>query len=103
MELPALRDQPLRVVRPDAAGVDDLPCPHLVLAALLQIPYAGADHALALTQEADDAGAVRGVRPVGGGGAHHRGHIAGVVHLCVVVLNAPTSAAFFNAGATRSA
>lgn len=86
VELAALTYQRLGVIRPDAGGVDHLFGPDLVLTARLDVLHPDADDPLALPEEADHPGPVRHVRPVPGGGPHQRRHIAGVVHLGVVVL-----------------
>ncbi len=98
VELAALRDQALGVVRPHAGGVDHLAGADLEFAALFQVVHSGADDPLALAQEAHHACAVGHVRAVGGGGAHDRRDVARVVHLGVVVLEGAHQGVLLEAG-----
>ena len=87
VELAALADHRLGVVRPHPGGVDDLLGADLVLPAALHVLHPGADDPLALAQEAGHPRAVGDLRAVRRRGAHQGGHVAGVVHLGVVVLH----------------
>ena len=87
LELPALPHHRLRLVGPDAGGVDHLGGLDLDRVAVLEVADPDADHALALAQEPDDAGAARDPRAVRRRRPHQPERVAGVVHLRVPVLD----------------
>ena len=85
LELAALADHGLRVVRPDAGRVDDLLRADLEVLARLVVVSLHADDALADLDEALDPHAAGDVRAVARRGARERRDVAGVVDLGVVV------------------
>lgn len=89
VELPALPDQRLGVIRPHPGRVHDLLRADLVLPAALHVAHRRADDPLALAQEPDHPRPVGAVRPVRRGRPHQRGDVPRVVHLGVVVLQGP--------------
>ena len=87
LELAALADHVLHVVRPHAGGVDDHPRPDVQLAAAVLVANSDTGHMLALAQKAHH----RRVGRHGGaklrGRARHGQGVTGVINLRVVILD----------------
>ncbi len=65
---------------------------------VFQVPYPDADDPFPLAEEADDPGAARDGRPVGGGGPHDVHRVTGVVELGVEVLDGAHEGVLAQAG-----